>query len=106
MALGDLCVLLRRRRPVLPPVAIPDRTERPFGITGEVFMGIRLNGPAQDPLTPTLSPRGEGVWLRRIFGRPLSPWGEGQGEGVLCRTEPDLRSAATAQRTASRDASN
>ena len=44
---------------------------------------------AKDPLTPTLSPRGEGVRLRPLvkvsgqFWRPFSPWGEGQDEGGL-----------------------
>ncbi len=37
----------------------------------------------KDPLTPALSPRGEGVRSQPLRGRSLSPWGEGQGEGVL-----------------------
>ena len=46
----------------------------------------------QDPLTPALSPRGEGVSLQNSrcgwFGRPFSPWGEGQDEGVFYFSKP------------------
>ncbi len=40
-------------------------------------------GAAEDPLTPALSPRGEGVRPQPLRWPPLSPWGEGQGEGVF-----------------------
>jgi hypothetical protein len=49
---------------------------------------VRLNA-FEDPLTQTLSPRGEGFRLRPFtqggasFRRSFSPWGEGQDEGVL-----------------------
>jgi hypothetical protein len=43
----------------------------------------RFTGCYEDPLTPALSPGGEGVRLCPLRGRSLSPWGEGQGEGVF-----------------------
>ena len=52
---------------------------------------IRLIGSAEDPLTPALSPRGEGAGCGPStrasgqFWRPFSPWGEGQDEGVFVK---------------------
>ena len=52
---------------------------------------MRLIGLAKDPLTPTLSPRGEGVWPQPLRRRCLSPWGEGRGEGGLLLTHRSSR---------------
>jgi len=38
---------------------------------------------SQDPLTLSLSPRGEGTPYQRLRPDSLSPWGEGWGEGVF-----------------------
>ncbi len=40
---------------------------------------IRLIASAEDPLTRTLSPRGEGVWPQPLRRRSLSPRGRGTG---------------------------
>jgi hypothetical protein len=45
------------------------------------YQAGHFGGYCEDPLTPALSPRGEGVRLCPLRGRSLSPWGEGQGEG-------------------------
>ena len=50
------------------------------------FMG----GCREDPLTPALSPRGEGVRPQPLRRRPLSPRGEGQGEGVFLIQPGDM----------------
>ena len=48
---------------------------------------------SKDPLTPALSPRGEGVScglftkVRGQFRGPFSPWGEGQDEGAFIAVE-------------------
>jgi hypothetical protein len=52
--------------------------------------GNRLTGIAQDPLTLSLSPWGEGTPSRRARRNSLSAWGEGWGEGVLRSIQPEF----------------
>jgi hypothetical protein len=55
-----------------------------------VYQGGHFGGYSEDPLTLSLSPRGEGTPSQWAQPYSLSPWGEGWGEGVFVIQPGDM----------------